>query len=313
MLATPAAVLPIGPDWTYEVKWDGYRTVAVKNGPAVRLLSRNLKNLTGDYPAIAAGVAALKPHDLVLDGEIVALDESGRPSFQALQHRRTTGLALVYYVFDLLQIGRESLLDKPLNERRRRLAALLSSATAPVLASHALPGSPTQIEREIRKLRLEGVVAKRRSAPYRPGQRSDAWVKVKFSPRQEFAIGGYRPGATTFDSVLVGFYQGRRLYFAGKVRAGFTPHTRAEVFHRIADRPASVCPFVNLPNRAEKKSRWGEGITEADMTSLRWVKVTQVIEVAFVEWTADGLLRHPAFVAIRDDKRAAEVRRESVP
>jgi len=104
MLATAANTLPTGPAWTYEVKWDGYRTLAIKSRSTVRLLSRNLKNLTGDYPGIAAAIARLKPADVVLDGEIVAIDATGRPSFQALQHRRTASLALVYYAFDLLQL-----------------------------------------------------------------------------------------------------------------------------------------------------------------------------------------------------------------
>jgi bifunctional non-homologous end joining protein LigD len=310
MLATAADTLPTGPEWTYEVKWDGYRTLAIKAGSTVRLLSRNLKNLTSDYPGLASAIAHLEPADVILDGEIVAIDVEGRPSFQALQHRRTASLALVYHAFDLLQLDGKSLLDQPLDERRRRLKALLRAVRAPVLLSEPLPGSPADIEREIRRLGLEGVVAKRRDSTYRPGQRSDAWVKVKFSPRQEFVIGGYTPAATNFDSILVGYYEGRKLHFAGKVRAGFTPHLRAEVFRRIATKPARSCPFVNLPNSAGR-SRWGEGITQADMATLRWVKPTTVVDVAFVEWTADGLLRHSQFVGIREDKRPSEVRREN--
>jgi bifunctional non-homologous end joining protein LigD len=215
----------------------------------------------------------------------------------------------VYYAFDVLQLDGTSLLGQSLDERRRRLNVLLRAAPAPVLLSEPLPGSPSDIEREIRRLGLEGIVAKRRDSTYRPGQRSDAWVKVKFSPRQEFVIGGYKPACANFDSILVGYYQGRMLYFAGKVRAGFTPHLRGEVFRRIASKPARSCPFVNLPN-STGKSRWGEGITEADMPGLRWVKPATVIEGEFVEWTGDGLLRHSQFVGVRDDKRAIDIGRE---
>jgi bifunctional non-homologous end joining protein LigD len=309
MLASSADSLPIGPAWTYEVKWDGYRALAIKSRGRVRLLSRNAKDLTRDYPGIVAAVAALKSSDVILDGEVVALGGDGLPSFQALQHRRTGSLAVVYYAFDLLEIDQESLLDRPLEERRRRLRSLLAKPNAAVLLSEPLPGTPSQIEREIRRMGLEGVVAKRRDSTYRNGQRSDAWVKVKFSPRQEFVIGGYKPSGASFDSILVGYYKGRQLYFAGKIRAGFTPHLRAEVFRRIGTRPARSCPFVNLPN-STGKGHWGEGITESDMAALRWVKPVQVVEVEFVEWTVDALLRHSRFVGVRDDKRASAIRRE---
>jgi DNA ligase D-like protein (predicted ligase) len=267
MLASSADSLPTGPAWTYEVKWDGYRALAIKSKGRVRLLSRNAKDLTRDYPVIVSAIAGLKPSNAILDGEIVALDSDGRPSFQAFQHRRTGSLAIVYCAFDLLQVGEESLIDKPLDERRRRLTSVLGDGNPSVVVSEPLPGSPTDIGREIRKLGLEGVVAKRRDSTYRPGQRTDAWIKVKFSPRQEFVIGGFKPNGANFDSLFVGYYEGRRLHFASKVRAGFTPHLRAEVFRRIADKPASSCPFVNLPN-SRGRSRWGEGITQADMSTL---------------------------------------------
>jgi DNA ligase D-like protein (predicted ligase) len=308
MLATAATELPRGPDWTYEVKWDGYRALAAKGSKGAQLFSRNQKNLTADYPSVVKAVDTLPVASAILDGEIVALDADGRPSFQALQHRRTGALAVVYYAFDLLAIDDVSLVRAPLEERRRRLKVLVRGSN--VLLSDVLPGSPDHIEAEIRKLRLEGVVAKRRDSVYVPGERSDAWVKVKFSPRQEFVIGGYKPNASNFDSILVGYFERRSLKFAGRVRAGFTPHLRAEVMRRIVDRPASGCPFANLPN-SSGKSHWGEGITAEDQKSMRWVKPTVVVEVGFVEWTTEGLLRHSAFVGIREDKSPSTVRRES--
>jgi len=307
MLATLQTELPRGKEWTYEVKWDGYRALAVKSASGAQLISRSQKNLTRDYPAVAKAIDALPVGNAVLDGEIVALDADGRPSFQALQHRRTSALAVVYYAFDLLEVEGTSLLRTPLDQRRRRLKTIIRGSR--LLLSDVLPGSPEHIESEIRKLRLEGVVAKRRNSVYVPGERTDAWVKVKFSPRQEFVIGGYKPGASSFDSILVGYFEKRQLNFAGRVRAGFTPHTRAELTRRLADHPVARCPFVNLPN-STGKSHWGEGITEADMKAFRWVKPTIVVEVVFVEWTTEGLLRHSAFVGIRDDKRPSAVRRE---
>ena len=310
MLATPASSLPTGDAWTYEVKWDGYREIAVKDGARVRLVSRNQKDLTGDYPTVVAAVAGIEPRKAILDGEIVALDISGSPSFQALQHRSTVNLALVYYAFDLLAYDGQLLTDRRLTERRAALAKAISGSR--VLLSEPLSGDVHQIEQTIRQHGLEGVVAKRRDSVYRPGLRTEAWVKVKFSPQQEFVIGGYKPDGTSLDSVLVGYYDKRRLYFAGKVRAGFTPHLRSEILSRIARRPRARCPFVNLPN-SRVRSRWGEGITADDMKTLRWVQPSTVVEVAFVEWTREGLLRHSKFVGLRTDKRPTDVHRETMP
>ena len=310
MLAQSADVLPVGPMWTYEVKWDGYRSIAVKEGARVKLWSRNQKDLTRDYPGIEVALGKVRAPSFVIDGEVVALDASGRPSFQALQHRATRGLSLAYVAFDILAVGNEPLIRKPLEERRAQLRSLLAPPPASIMMSEALPGSPAWIEAEIRRLGLEGIVAKRSDSPYVPGERSDAWVKVKFSPQQEFVVGGYKPDASNFESLVVGYYGAdKKLHYAAKLRAGFTPHMKAEVFRRIADSPTTRCPFVDLPN-STGRSRWGEGITDDDMMKLKWVKPRVVVEGAFVEWTRDGLLRHPKFVGIRDDKKPRDVIRE---
>jgi bifunctional non-homologous end joining protein LigD len=212
----------------------------------------------------------------------------------------------VFYAFDLLQLGTSGYVKKPLSDRRRALHGL--SFASPILLSTALPGTPQQIEDALRSAGLEGVVAKRVGSLYEPGRRSHSWIKVKFNKRQEFVIGGYKPAGDMFDSVLVGYFERRRLFYAGKVRAGLTPRTRAEVFERIREHTISACPFVNLPNSAGKR-HWGEGITAEDMTTLRWVKPRVVVDVAFTEWTAGGNLRHASFVALRDDKAAADVHR----
>lgn len=304
MLATLAPALPRGGEWTYEVKWDGYRTLARKEGRHVRLLSRNLKDATAVYPGVARGLALARADSVLLDGELVALDEGGRPSFQALHHHAAH--AIVYYAFDVLHLDGRDLMRLPLEERRAALAPVIDGT--PLLRSEPLPGTPAQIEKAIRRLSLEGAVAKRRGSRYEPGRRSDAWVKVKFNRRQEFVVGGYKPNAKDFESLLVGYYKGRRLYFAGKVRAGLTPRLRADLFGTFESSRTPACPFVNLPNSGT--SHWGEGITEADMASLRWVRPSLVVEVSFVEWTRDGLLRHSEFVGIRSDKAARDVRRE---
>src|SRR5436190_7479448 len=306
MLASSASELPEGRDWSYEVKWDGYRAIAIKDAAAVQLSSRNVKDLTREYATVASGVRSLGHRSIMLDGEIVAIDDGGRPTFQALHHRTTKGIHIVYYAFDILHLDGRDLKNDPLDRRREVLARVV--AGSPLLLSDALPGSPAAIQQAIRRLGLEGVIAKRRSSVYVPGKRTEAWLKVKFNRRQELVVGGFKPNATSFDSLLVGHYEGGKLYFAGKVRAGFMPASRAEVFRRIAPDQTPRCPFVNLPSSAS--SHWGEGITEEEMTKLRWVKPRHVVEVSFVEWTRDGNLRHAQFVAVRDDKPPRDVRRE---
>jgi bifunctional non-homologous end joining protein LigD len=306
MLATLAAALPRGEDWTYEVKFDGYRTIAIKIGTRVTLYSRNLKDVTRMYPSVAAAVATVK-HDVMLDGEIIAFDEEGRPSFQALHHQSSS--STIYYAFDLLHAGDNNLTRMPLAARREELARVLEGSR--VLRSEALPGTPEQIEQAVRGLKMEGVVAKRRLSIYEPGKRGKSWIKVKFNQRQEFVIGGFKPSSSSFDSLVVGYYEGRSLHFAGRVRAGFTPHDRGEVFRSIEPLQVERCPFVDLPSA--KTGHWGEGVSAEDMAKLRWVKPRVVVEVSFVEWTREGALRHSQFVALRSDKRARDVRREARP
>lgn len=303
MLATSADALPVGREWTYEVKWDGYRTLIAKNGPRVNLWSRNLKDATAQYPSIVRSAEGLHAETALLDGEIVALDEHGRPSFQALHHQSAS--VLVYYAFDVLHVDGRSLLEIPLEERRSHLVRIVADTR--VFSSDPLPGTADQIEHAVRDLQLEGVVAKKRRSIYEPGRRSTGWMKVKFNRRQEFVIGGYKPNPANFESLVVGYYQGRRLHFAGRVRAGLTPAVRVEIYRRISPDRIDRCPFVDLPN--SRKGHWGEGVTAEDMAKLRWVRPRLVIEVSFVEWTRDGALRHSEFVAIREDKRASDVRR----
>jgi len=306
MMATRGSTLPAGPDWSYEVKWDGYRAQAVKNGAAVTLASRNLKNITRQFPGIAPAVAGVRARDAVVDGEIVALDAEGRPSFQALHHWSVEGLSLVYYAFDLLYLNGRDLTRRPLDERRAALREAVAGSG--VLLSEPLPGAPEQIAVAVRALGLEGVIAKRRQSIYTPGRRSDGWVKVRFALHQELVVGGYKPNAAAFDSLLVGYYEGGKLLCAGKVRNGFTPAVRARLFDLMRRIEATRCPFANLPS--SRSSHWGEGITADEMTGLRWVKPALVVEVSFAEWTRDGSLRHAAFVGLRDDKSPRDVVRE---
>ncbi len=308
MAARVVDKLPEGDDWTYEVKFDGYRALLMKDGDKVRIRSRNDKDLTHAYPSVALAGQRLKPKQAVLDGEIVAVDPEGRPSFQALQHRAEhPHHVIVFYAFDLLHLDGIDLTAATLQERRSRLSDVVDKSG--VLLSVELPGTTQQVIDAVTRLGLEGVIAKRKTSRYTPGERHSAWLKLKLDRQQEFVIGGYRPGTHGVDALLIGYYDGRDLRFAGKVRAGFTPFLRRQVQGQIAPLEISGCPFVDLPN--SKTSHWGAGVTREEMGEMRWVKPTLVAQTRFVEWTADGHLRHAAFLGLRADKAAPDVRRET--
>ena len=308
MAARLVETLPEGDGWMYEVKFDGYRALLVKNGSNVHLRSRNNKDLTNAYPAVMAAAARLRAPHAIVDGEIVAVGADGRPSFQALQHRTAHPTHVpAFYAFDLLHLNGHDLTGQPLVDRRRQLAGVLEDSA--ILLSIELPGIADHVVEAVRALGLEGIVAKRRDSRYVPGERSSAWLKVKLDKQQEFVVGGYRPGPHGVDALLVGYCNGRALTFAGKVRAGFTPHLRRDVANALRDLHVSWCPFADLPTG--KSSHWGGGVTAEQMAEMQWVKPTSVVQIRFVEWTGEGHLRHAAFLGLRADKSAKDVRRET--
>jgi bifunctional non-homologous end joining protein LigD len=299
--------LPEGDDWIYELKLDGYRALLIKHAERVQIRSRNDRDLTAAYPSLAAAAKMLRAKQAIVDGEIVAVDAGGRPSFQALQHRSShPGHTIAFYAFDLLHLDGADLTKSPLEVRREKLPGVLRESG--ILHSIELPGTPQQVIEAVTGLGLEGIIAKRRSSRYTPGDRHNDWLKLKLDRQQEFVIGGYRPGPHGVDALLVGCYEGRELRFAGKVRAGFTPHVRREVHAQLEPLERDRCPFADLPN--SKTSHWGGGVTAEQMNEMRWVKPKLVAQIRFVEWTADGHLRHAAFLGLRHDKRASDVRRE---
>ena len=308
MTAVVIQRLPEGAQWLYEVKLDGYRALIIKDGDLVDIRSRNQKNLTALYPRVAAAARRLNAATAVVDGEIVAVDEQGRPSFQALQHRAAHPRhTVVFYAFDLLHFNGKDLTGWRLEDRRKQLPDVLNDSG--VLLSAELPGSAAQVIAAVQQLALEGVIAKRRDSAYDAGQRTGAWVKLKLDRQQEFVIGGYRPGSHGVDALVVGYYEGKQLRFGGKVRAGFTPHVRREVFGVLKQLHSSTCPFGDLPN--SRAARWGGGITAEQMPEFQWLTPTLVAQIRFVEWTADGHLRHAAFLGLRSDKRPTDVHRET--
>ena len=306
MAALLVDALPTGDEWLYEAKFDGYRALALKDGARVRLLSRKGNDLTAGYPAIQKAVKALEGKSAVIDGEIVAFDENGRPSFQHLHHRSANPAAIRYFAFDLLHLNGKDLRAEPLSIRRTALGKILLGSD--VVFSAELPGSPDDVIEAVTQVGLEGIVAKRRDSRYEPGKRSGAWQKFKVQLRQEFVIGGYKPENRNFQSIVVGYYENRKLRFAARVRAGFTAAQRAALFELLRPLRTDRCPFTDLPSK--KTGHWGEGVTEEDMKILKWVKPTLVAEIAFTEWTRDGNLRHSAFVGIRTDKDPRVVVRE---
>lgn len=177
-----------------------------------------------------------------------------------------------------------------------------------IRVSDDLPASASQVLQAVRSLGLEGVIAKRRSSVYQPGERSNDWRKLKLENQQEFVIGGFRPdGQSSIDAVVVGYFEGKQLKFAGKVRAGFTPHIRGQLRRQLNSLRAEKCPFANLPTG---RSRWGGGITADEMRMFSWTRPELVAQIRFVEWTAEGRLRHAAFLGLRSDKPASAVYRE---
>lgn len=277
-----AAELPEGDDWQYEIKLDGYRALGIKDGKA-HLLSRRNNALNGRFPPIAKALETIED-GVILDGEIVALDEHGRPSFNRLQHYKTAD-TLVYYVFDLLAYRRRDLRNLPLRQRRELLDAVLADAAEPIRISAILQASAQDLIAAASEQGLEGIIAKRGNARYESGERSGSWVKYKVNRGQELVIGGYKPGGKNhFENLAVGYYDRDRLIFIAKLKNGFTPAAKDEIFARFGPLETKTCPFANLPE--PKNARRGEALTAEAMKKYRWLRPELVAQVEFTEWTA---------------------------
>jgi DNA ligase D-like protein (predicted ligase) len=310
MQCLAVAKLPEGPGWEYEIKFDGYRALGIKSAGSVRLMSRNGNDFSTRFPSIAKALSKL-PDNSIIDGEIVALDETGRPSFNVLQNYNHADTPLQFYAFDLLHLAGKNLRDRPLDERRALLRAkVMSHMHNQVLFSDSLDASAAEIIAAVRKQGLEGVIAKRRDSRYEPGRRSGAWVKMRINRGQELVIDGYVPAPKNFDSIILGYYERNDLIYVARVRAGFVPALRAKVFERFHKLEIKTCPLSNLPQR--DKGRWGQGLTADKMAECRWLKPQLVAQIEYADWTDVNHLRHSKFVALRDDKAAKDVRREQL-
>jgi len=305
MLATLVSEPFDDPDWSFEVKWDGFRVEAIVDGDAVRLRTRKEQDAARYFGPFLEPRTWIEARQAIVDGEVIALDERGEPDFVLLQARikgkATAGVPtpFVYEVFDLLYLDGRSLLDEPLEERRRLLAEVVR-ADPRVRLSEDIAGEGIAFFEAARIRGLEGIMAKDRRSTYQPGGRSMAWQKIKIRPEQELVLGGYARGlgsAVDLGALLVGVYEEGRLRYAGKIGAGFNDGRRAELLAALEPIVVDASPFDPLPPRAVTKS-------------AIWVRPTIVIRAEFAGWTGDGLVRQAAYKGLDLGKDPRAVIRE---
>jgi DNA ligase D-like protein (predicted ligase) len=308
MLLLRTEKLTEGPNWQYEIKLDGYRAVAFKTNGRVYLRSRNDNDFAGRYPAIVKALAGL-PDETVIDGEVVALDETGRPSFNILQNAGSARVPIVFYVFDVMILAGRNVMREPLEVRRELLKRkVLPTLKEPIRYLPPLEASLSDLIDAVKAQGFEGLVGKRCGSFYEPGERSGAWRKMRVNKGQEFVIGGYTVGGTPFDALVFGYYDGDQLIYAARTRNGFTPLVRSQLFKRFRGLEIPDCPFVNLPEA--RSGRWGQGLTADKMKECRWLHPLLVGQFEFTEWTPEGHLRHSRFVALREDMNPLSVTRD---
>ena len=287
--------IPEGDLWQYELKLDGYRTIAVKQNGGVELFSRNGTSFNSKFPSVAQALETVRIKRFILDGEIVALDEKGRHSFALLQKFKTSAMKLRFYVFDLLHIDNQSFMRKILEKRRKRLENEFAALPETVQLSPILSGKANDVLTHVKKFEFEGVIAKRLDSFYVPGKTSHNWQKQKTQRSDDFLVGGYVPGRYGVEELVVGERRNGDLCFVGSIKNGFVPSTRRKVFDAIKGKEIEKSPFVNLP---EKK-----GLHRMDrekMATVRWLRPRIVAEIAFNERTQAGHLRHSKFLRLRE-------------
>ena len=303
-LATLSSALPAGEGWLHELKFDGYRMVAIIRDSKATLVSRNGKDWTAAFQPIADLLGKIPAKSAVLDGEFVVTDAAGRTNFSDLKTALSTGKTdrFQYYVFDLLRLDGDDLRPLPLTRRKAALKTLVegqgTKARKHVLYSESFDADPAAFFKHVCSLEMEGVVCKQADAPYTSG-RSKAWLKVKCSLRQEFVVGGFTRSTTGRDTVgalLLGYYDGGKLHYAGRVGTGWSHAAGEAMWQQLTPLKAAKSPFVSVDTLGRKGALW----TAPEL----------VCEVSFAEWTPDDHLRHPSFQGLREDKPAADVKRE---
>lgn len=303
-LATLVSRPPEGAEWLHEIKFDGYRLIAFLEGKTVKLFTRNGNDWTASFPSIRNSVAQLRARSAVLDLEAVIVEPSGRTSFNALQQALGEGGrrdAIICYIFDLLYLNGENLSAMPQLGRKEKLENLLSASRAAksIHYSEHVVGSGAEMLAKSCALGLEGIVSKLADAPYRPG-RQKSWLKTKCLTRQEFIIVGFsaaKAGHRAIGALYLGYMKGGAIAYAGKVGTGFTIASAEKVYAKLV--------------RLEVKTPTASGVPRSELRYIHWVKPSLLCEVAFVEWTEDGHIRHPSFQGLREDKSARNVKRET--
>ncbi len=332
MLATAAAAPPGGEDWAFEIKWDGVRALAYCEGDALHISSRRGEDASHRYPELAGLPEALGGRTAILDGEVVAFDAEGKPSFQTLQRRmglsrpetikrRSLEVPVTFVAFDLLHLGSESLVTKPYEGRRELLAGLSLDGAAWRAPAHRI-GEGAAFLDAARAKGLEGIVCKRLGSPYRPGRRSADWLKIRARLRQELVVGGYMPGeggrSGAVGSLLVGYWDrtpeeavatesSQKLVYAGGVGTGFTDEMLKRLREMLEPLRIKEMAFALGEDPREKY----KGRARARGAGPVWVEPLLVCEVEFTEWTWEHTLRQPSFKGLRDDKAPREVVRET--
>jgi DNA ligase D-like protein (predicted ligase) len=287
--------IPEGELWQYELKLDGYRMIAIKQDGDVHLFSRNGISFSSKFPSIVQTLEAMRIKRFILDGEIVALDERGRHSFELLQSIKISKAPLLFYVFDLLHIDKDDLTKRILEKRRSRLESEFSALSKNIQLSPILSGKATDVLTHVKKFEFEGVIAKRLDSFYVPGKTSDHWQKQKTQQSDDFLVGGYVPGRYGVEELVVGERRNGDLCFVGSIKNGFVPSTRQKVFNAIKGKEIEKSPFVNLP---EKKGP--HRMDREKMTTVRWLRPRIVAEISFNERTQAGHLRHSKFLRLRN-------------
>ena len=298
-------------DWLYEIKWDGYRVEAVVRDDKVALFTRNGHDAETYFPRLLTPPTWIQAREAIVDGEVVALDERGHPDFSLLQERISEGrtgrpVPLVYQAFDLLYLDGRSLVDVPL-ESRKRLLELVIRPTARVQFARPIDTEGVAFFEAVKAQGLEGIVAKHRRSRYEPGRRSSSWLKVKARPEQELVVGGWTPGEGTakdLGAVVVGVYEDERLRFAGKVGSGFDGRTRKELKAILEELETDAPPF-DPPPAPDYRGRWG-----GDLAGVRWIRPELVIRAELGGWTRDGHVRQTAFKGLERGRDPREVVRE---
>jgi len=305
-LATIVKTPPSGDRWVHEIKYDGYRIGCVISHDRVRLISRNGNDWTHVFPSIAEAARTLPTDDALIDGEVAMLMPDGRTSFAALQQAAAgtaSHASLVYFVFDLLRLDGERLDRLPLEERKARLRALVGPASPRPKAKAGriryadhIVGDGEQLLEHAARIGLEGIISKRRDLPYQPG-RHDGWRKSKVRQRGPFVIGGVTDPQGTrqgISALLVGYYDGPRLVYAGRVGTGFSQSFALELRNRLDALEQRQCPF-------------DPPIVKGPERLAHWVKPVLVCDVLFAEWTNDTRLRAPVFAGLRTDVKPKEI------